>query len=140
MPLSYWSLLGFVVWTLALVVLGIGIPRLTAIQRQEARPNSFVANVPHGSERYQRTLRAHMNCVENLPVFFVLVWLGAELHVPGSLFQIAAMLVLPARILQSSAHIVSGRNRAVLFRFAFYLVQLACFGVLTAMIVWQTHS
>ena len=27
------------------------------------------ADVPHGSDRYRRTMRAHLNCVENLPLF-----------------------------------------------------------------------
>jgi len=127
---SQWSLLGFAAWTLSLVLFTIGIPRISAVMLKRAKPSSFDPSVPHGSERYRRCMRAHANCVENLPVFAALVLLGSLLHVEGSTFQIAAALVLPARVLQSVAHIASGRNRAILARFSFFTVQLACFVVL----------
>jgi uncharacterized MAPEG superfamily protein len=135
MLLSQWALLGFVIWTLLLVVVGIGMPRISQVMRREARLNSFNPSVPHGSERYQRTLRAHANCVENLPIFAVLVLLGSALVVPGSLFQTAAVAVLPARVLQSLAHIASNRNRAVLARFVFFMVQLICFAIMLASLI-----
>jgi len=127
---SQWSLLGFAAWTLSLVLFTIGIPRISAVMLKRAKPSSFDPSVPHGSERYRRCMRAHANCVENLPVFAALVLLGSLLHVEGSTFQIAAALVLPARVLQSVAHIASGRNRAILARFSFFSVQLTCFVVL----------
>jgi uncharacterized MAPEG superfamily protein len=130
MRMSQWALLGFVLWTLLLLVSTIGVPRVTAILSKRAQPNAFNASLPHGSERYQRCMRAHANCVENLPVFAALVFLGTSSGVPGSLFQVAAFSVLPARVLQSVAHISSGRNRAILARFAFYSVQLVCFFVM----------
>jgi uncharacterized MAPEG superfamily protein len=135
MRLSQWALLGFVLWTLLLMVCTIGVPRITAILKKQARPNSFNANVPHGSERYQRCMRAHANCVENLPVFAALVLLGATTAVPGMLFEIAAFAVLPARMLQSIAHISSPQNRAVLARFLFFCVQLGCFGSMSVLLV-----
>jgi uncharacterized MAPEG superfamily protein len=133
--LSLWALLGFATWTLLLVVVGVGTPRFASIVKRQARPNSFNPAVPHGSERYQRSLRAHMNCVENLPVFASLVLLAAWLGVPGEPFQLAAFIVLPARVLQSVSHIASGTNRAVLVRFLFYLIQLVCFAVMVALLI-----
>jgi uncharacterized MAPEG superfamily protein len=135
MLLSQWALLGFASWTLLLVLIGIGVPRLSQVMKRQARPNSFDPSVPHGSERYQRSMRAHANCVENLPVFAALVLLGSTLGVTESSFQAAAVIVLPARVLQSSVHIASGRNRAVLARFAFFSVQLFCFGAMIALLI-----
>ncbi len=135
MLLSHWALLGFVSWTLLLVVGGIGVTRISQVMKRQARPNSFDPSVPHGSERYQRSMRAHVNCVENLPVFAALVLLGSTLGVTGASFQAAAFIVLPARVLQSSVHIASGRNRAVLARFGFFSVQLVCFGVMIALLI-----
>jgi uncharacterized MAPEG superfamily protein len=132
---SQWALLGFALWTLVLLVSCIGVPRLTAIYKKQARPNSFNPAVPHGSERYQRSMRAHLNCVENLPIFAALVLLGGAVAIPGSLFQLAAVTVLPARLLQSVTHIASGRNRAVLLRFLFFCVQLACFAIMGLLLV-----
>lgn len=134
MTMSQWALLGFVAWTVTLLVVCIGVPRVTAVARNEARANSFNPNVPHGSDRYQRGMRAHLNCVENLPVFASLVLLGTLVAIPSSLFQLAAFAVLPARVLQSVAHIASGRNRAVLVRFVFFCVQLLCFASMAALL------
>jgi uncharacterized MAPEG superfamily protein len=133
--LSHWALLGFTAWTLLLLVGTIGVQRVSAVLRKQARANDFNAAVPHGSERYQRCMRAHMNCVENLPVFASLVLLGSVISVPGELFQLLSLIVLPARVLQSLAHIASGRNRAVLVRFAFFTVQLCCFGLMIVLLV-----
>lgn len=130
MSLSHWALLGFAAWTLLLVLVGIGVPRISAVVRREARPNAFNPAVPHGSERYQRCMRAHLNCVENLPIFAALVTLGTLVGVRDELFQIVAFVVLPARALQSAVHIASGRNLAVLARFTMFSVQVLCFGVM----------
>jgi uncharacterized MAPEG superfamily protein len=133
---SHWALLGFATWTLLLVLIGIGLPRVSAVLFERARPNSFRPDVPHGTDRYQRTMRAHLNCVENLPVFAALVLLGSlnELDL-DPVFQNAAFTVLPARVLQSVSHIASGRNRAVLARFAFFLIQLVCYATMIAKLV-----
>jgi uncharacterized MAPEG superfamily protein len=130
MALSLWSLLGFSAWTLLLVVVGIGVPRIAAIRRREAAPKSFRADVPHGSERYQRTMRAHLNCVENLPVFAALVLIAAHLGLRHGVFEILAAAVLPARIGQTVSHVASGSNRAVLGRFVFFCVQLLCWAAM----------
>jgi uncharacterized MAPEG superfamily protein len=135
MLLSYWALLGFAVWTLLLLVLGIGVTRVTAVMRKEARANSFNPLVPHGSDAYQRRMRAHLNCVENLPIFAALVLLGGAMGISSSLFQTAAFTVLPARVGQSVVHLLSGRNRAVLVRFAFFTVQLVCFALMLVLLI-----
>ena len=135
MLLSEWALLGFAGWTVVLLVSTIGVTRVGAVIRKEAKANSFNPSVPHGSERYQRCMRAHLNCTENLPIFASLVLVGAQVGVPGVLFQLAAFTVLPARVLQSVAHIASGRNRAVLARFTFFTIQLLCFAVMLALLV-----
>ncbi len=134
MALSQWALLGFTAWTMLLVLLGIGLPRISAVLAGRARANSFNLAVPHGSERYQRSLRAHLNCVENLPIFAALVLIGSLLSLHSQAFEVAAACVFPARVLQSSVHIASGRNRAVLARFFFYVVQWACFAFLVLLI------
>ena len=135
MLLSQWSLLGFAAWTIALMVVTIGVPRIGAILAKRARPTSFDPSVAHGSERYRRSMRAHANCVENLPVFATLVLLGSVLHVPGTLFQIAALVVLPARVLQSAVHVAAGNDTAVVLRFGFFSVQLVCYALLTGLLV-----
>ena len=135
MLLSEWALLGFAGWTVALLVSTVGVTRVGAVLRKEAKANSFNPSVPHGTELYQRCMRAHLNCTENLPIFASLVLIGAHVGVPGSLFQLSAFAVLVARMLQTIAHIASGRNRAVLVRFTFFTVQLVCFVIMGVLLV-----
>ena len=62
-------LLGFVLWTAVIAFVGIVVPRVASVLAGTAPPEGWPADVPHGSERYRRTMRAHLNCVENLPLF-----------------------------------------------------------------------
>ena len=135
MLLSQWAPVGFTAWTLSLVFFTIGLPRIGAVLAKRARPTSFDPSVPHGSDRYRRCMRAHANCVENLPVFAALVLLGSVLRIPGASFQIAAFAVLPARVLQSVTHVAAGNDTAVLVRFVFFSVQLVCYVVLIALLI-----
>jgi uncharacterized MAPEG superfamily protein len=135
MSLSLWSLLGFAVWTLVLMVATIGVPRLLAIAQGRATPSAFPADQAHGSERYRRSMRAHLNCVENLPVFATLVLIGALVGVADDAFQWLALAVLPARVGQSVCHILSGSNRVVLLRFCFYVLQLTSFFSLAGLLI-----
>ena len=123
---SLWSLIGFVLWTIAVLMVGIGLPRLHAVLTRTAPPKFFRADVPHGSERYQRAMRAHLNCVENLPLFVALVLTAKAVELESTAFEALALIVLPARMVQSTIHIASGTNWAVMLRFYFFSVQLAC--------------
>jgi uncharacterized MAPEG superfamily protein len=131
---SLWSLLGFVLWTITVLVIGIGTPRVHAILTRRAAPKSFLADAPHGSDRYRRTMRAHMNCVENLPLYASLVLMARLIELQSQPFQLLAAAVLPARIAQSVIHIASGTNRAVVARFCFFCVQLACMACMAYLI------
>jgi uncharacterized MAPEG superfamily protein len=75
---------------------------------------------------YQRLIRAHMNCVENLPVFGAVVLVAAVSGLSNRTFDTLAEVYLGARVCQSIAHISSGRSLAVNVRFTFFLVQLVC--------------
>lgn len=116
------------------VVSGIGLPRFAAILHGRAAPKSFAADVPQGSERYRRTMRAHANCVENLPIFASLVFIAHAVAFESWLFDALSVAVLPARIAQTATHIASGTNRAVLVRFSFFTIQLGCFVGMAALL------
>lgn len=135
MTTALWCLLGFAGWTLALVILGVVSPRTQQVLAGRAKSNEFKADEPHGSERYRRTVRAHMNCVENLPVFASVVLVGTLVGVHAPAFGLLAVGCLAARVLQSSIHISSGSVSAVNARFTFYLVQVVCMVAMGVMIV-----
>jgi uncharacterized MAPEG superfamily protein len=125
MTIPLWCLLGFVLWTLVLLS-GIGIARVAQVATGRATPNAFPAGVPHGSDAYWRLNRAHLNCLENLPLFasVVLVATVAGIHSPT--LDTLARVYLGARVCQSLAHLSSGGTVAVNVRFAFFLTQVGC--------------
>jgi hypothetical protein len=66
-------LLGFAAWTLLTLIGSVGVYRWSRILTGRASVAEWRADVPQGCEWYQRSMRAHMNCVENLPLFAALV-------------------------------------------------------------------
>jgi uncharacterized MAPEG superfamily protein len=127
-------LLGFAGWALLLVG-AIGIVRVGKVLRREVPPNGFPSGTKHGTEAYWRLNRAHMNTLENLPIFATVVLAAAVVGVQGPMLDQLAMTTLGARIGQSSVHVAGGTNLHINARFTFFLVQIVCLlwmGVLVA--------
>jgi uncharacterized MAPEG superfamily protein len=125
MTTPLWCLLGFVVWTLVLL-LGLGFSRVGAVLSGQKKANEFPSGVPHGGDAYWRLNRAHMNCVENLPLFASVVLVATVAGVKAPLLDTLARVYLGARIGQSVTHVSSGGVMAVNVRFTFFLVQVGC--------------
>lgn len=120
------ALIWFALWSVALVLF-VGVQRVGSVAGGKAKANEFPAGQQHGSDFYWRCNRAHMNTIENLPVFGALVLGGLAAGVTAPLFGTLALVALGARIVQSLIHISSGSVMAVNLRFAAYGVQLVCF-------------
>lgn len=120
----------FALWTLAILVFGVGLHRWRMILTGRARINAWPADPDHGPPFYRRLMRAHANCVETLPVFAAAVFSGEIQGLSTGLFDQAATMVLLARIGQSLAHIASGSELAVAIRFGFFLVQLCAMALM----------
>lgn len=133
MTIPLYALLAFACWTLLVVLLGLGIPRVGSVLMGKAKPSDFPADTPHGGERYRRTMRAHANCVENLPAFAAVVLTGEVAGVHSSTLDTLAIVYMAARVCQTITHIASGRNRAINIRFGFFVTQLGC--VLTMVVL-----
>ena len=136
MTIPAWMLLGFAAWTILLLASTIGIYRWVLIFAGRAPINGFRADQPEGADWYKRAMRAHANCIENLPVFGAIVF---ALHVSGANGPVAAAAsigVLVGRVLQSLVHVCLPQTSAVVaVRFSFLLVQLVCFIALITVIV-----
>jgi uncharacterized MAPEG superfamily protein len=77
-----------------------------------------------GSEWYRRAMRAHMNCVENLPVYGAIVVCATAAGARSKLLDILALIFIAARICQTVVHIVfASTDLAPSVRFAFFFVQ-----------------
>ena len=94
MTQSLWMLLGFAAWTLTVLMVGVGVRRWGLILTGRANLTSFPADTPHGSPGYRRAMRAHANCVENLPVFGAIVLTASAAHLEAAGFDQLAAVVL----------------------------------------------
>ena len=130
-------LLGFSAWTLAVLMFGVGIERWSLVLTKKAGMADFPADVPHGSPLYRRAMRAHANCVENLPVLGAIVLIAFATGTTGAAIDALAVTVLVARVSQTTTHVLFEQtDRVVSVRFSFFSVQLFCMiamGVLVAL-------
>jgi len=123
-----------------LLLLAIAAARVRHVLAGKARASDFTAGIPHGGDRYWRLNRAHLNCLENLPLFSAVVLTGAVIGAEAPWLDRLAELYLLARIGQSLTHISSGSDRAIQVRFAFFGIQLLCLlgMILITGSVWAT--
>src|SRR5690349_14149120 len=138
MTIPQWTLLGFAAWTLALLMATVGVYRWGNIIFAKAGIASFRSDALEGAGWYQRGTRAHANCIENLPVFGVIVYLISVTGLQGPLIDALGLATLAARIIQSLVHIPHVQTNAfVAVRFSFYSVQLVSFLVLAGLLARQ---
>ena len=67
MPIPVWVLLGFAAWTLFILFTTVGVYRWSRILTGRTAIAAWRADEQQGGEWYRRAIRAHLNCVENLP-------------------------------------------------------------------------
>ncbi|EHR70735.1 MAPEG family [Burkholderiales bacterium JOSHI_001] len=116
------ALTGFIVWSLALLVLMEAI-RSKMVLAREVAANGFNPDNSNLSPFMQRLARAHANCIESLPVFGGLMFLAVVTQ-RTAVTDPLALWLLAARIAQSSIHLASLSNAAVTLRFSAFAVQL----------------
>ena len=127
MTIPQWVLLGFAAWTLATLLATVGIYRWSRILSGRARISQWRAGEQQGSEWYCRAMRAHANCVENLPVYGAVVLCATAAQVSDGVLNLLAPILLAARILQTVTHLSFRQtDRVVSLRFTFFFVQLLC--------------
>jgi len=129
-------LLAFAGWTVLTLLVGVGIVRWSQILTGRKRLDEFPADVPHGSARYRRAMRAHANCVENLPVLGAVVVAIDVTGIHLATLDALAVLYLAARVLQTITHVALDETPTTVgVRFAFFFTQIVCvawMGVLVA--------
>jgi uncharacterized MAPEG superfamily protein len=105
MTIPQWALLGFAVWTLLVLFGTVGVYRWSRILTGQTRISEWQADLPQGSDWYQRAMRAHMNCVENLPVFTAIVVCATATGADSRLLDLQAGAILVARICQTTVYL-----------------------------------
>lgn len=122
MSTSLLALLGFIAWTLFLLVL-METLRSRLVMTGKVAANGFNPENSNLSPFMQRLARAHANCLEGFPIFgglLLVAILAGRPQVTDSL----AYVFLGARITQSVIHLLSTSPAAVTARFVAFAVQL----------------
>ena len=141
MTVPIWMLLGFATWTILLLAATIGVYRWALVFAGRATINGFSAEQPEGADWYRRSMRAHANCVENLPVFGAIVLALYASGSGGALADVASVAVLVGRVLQSLVHVcLAQTSRVVAVRFSFLMMQLIGFFALIVVIAGHSSS
>ncbi len=119
------AVLGFALWTLLLVFISVNWRVLEVLRGKGI--NSWGRNdsipVPGIVMRMQH---AHLNCLENLPIFAILVFAAAFMG-KSAVVDSLACYVLAARIAQSSVHLLGTSQALVFIRATFYVLQVVMF-------------
>jgi uncharacterized MAPEG superfamily protein len=126
-------LLGFAAWTLIILSVGVGGYRWTHIFSGRASVAGWRADGQDGADWYRRVTRAHMNCVENLPVLGAIVVALTVAGLRSPLVDGLSEVLLAARIGQTSVHVALRQTNAVVsVRFTLFSIQLICMFVMGA--------
>ncbi|MGB8331155.1 MAG: MAPEG family protein [Polyangiales bacterium] len=136
MSIPVWVLLAFAVWSMLVLILTIGVYRWGLIFAGRVQVKEFRADQIEGSDRYRRAMRAHLNCLENLPIYGAIVLAIVVSNARSSTLDILALTLIGARIVQTLIH-VSGEQTNLLasLRFGFFFVQLICMLWMTVLVV-----
>lgn len=129
--ISLQALIGFAAWTLLLAVLVLLYRGARIVGG--ARADSWTRGAPKLEDPplVTRITHAHLNCLENLPIFAVLVLSAAALG-KGAVTDPYAPWVLYARVVQSTIHLIGVNHWLVTLRAVFWVVQLVLFGLMFA--------
>ena len=104
MTIPVWVLLGFAAWTLLTLFTTVGWYRWSRILTGRGQLSEFRADVVDGDDWYRRAMRAHANCVENLPVYTAVVFALTAIGLKSTTVDTLAMTLLAARIGRTTAH------------------------------------
>ena len=133
MTIPQWVLLGFAAWTLSVLSGTVGIYRLSSIVARRSGFSEWRANDTQGSDWYRRAMRAHMNCVENLPVYAAIVLCATAAQATDPRLDVLSLTLLGARVLQTTTHVAFEQtDRVAAVRFAFFSIQVLCMFIMGA--------
>lgn len=123
MNIALLSLIGFGAWTLALATIIVSY-RTGLVLKGKHPANSWTRGAAIANPGLiTRMEHAHLNSLENLPVFAVIVLVAAAM---GNLAAVALLApwVLAARVAQTLTHLIGTSHWLVFVRANFYVIQV----------------
>ncbi len=137
MTIPAWVLLAFAGWTLLILSLTVGVYRWTRILTGRSEIREFSGSNLEGTDFYRRAMRAHVNCIENLPVYAAIVLVAVIAQVDNRAMDMLALTLIGARVLHSIIHVsFTQTNFVAWLRWTFFFVQFLCMlamGILVAL-------
>jgi uncharacterized MAPEG superfamily protein len=126
------ALLLFAAWTLILMFIYVNY-RVLLTMTGKKPANSWPRGVPNDDPPFiSRVQNAHLNAVENLPVFVAIV-VGAYALEKVAVVDAVGAYVLYLRLAQSTIHMISISAAAVFVRAIFFTLQALLF----LYMIWQ---
>jgi uncharacterized MAPEG superfamily protein len=130
-------LLAFAGWTLLTLLTTVGVYRWSRILTGRVAIAEWNPAVQQGDDWYQRAMRAHANCLENLPVYGAVVVAVVATGADSPRLDVLAAVFLAARVIQTVVHVgFTPTNTVASVRFAFFFTQIVCMfwmGILVAL-------
>lgn len=129
LTIPVWVLLAFAGWTLVLLLLTVGAFRWGRTLSGGAEIAELQADrvEEQGSDFYRRAMRAHANCIENLPVYAAIVLAIVATGLDDRTLGVLAVVLIAARIVHSTVHVALDQTNVVTsVRFTFFFVQYVC--------------
>jgi uncharacterized MAPEG superfamily protein len=141
MTTPLWVLLAFAVWTVLVLLAGVGVHRWSRILSRKAELTDFPGGVAEGVPAYRRAVRAHANCVENLPVYGAVAVVAALAGIDRPSLDLLAIVFLAARIGQTLTHMLFREaNTTVGIRFGFFAIQVLAVLWMAAIVAFAAWS
>ena len=126
---SMQALIGFTAWTLLLVLLIFAWRGIAIVLKGRPADSWTRGKLVDDPALVKRIEHAHINCLENLPIFAVIVLAAAAMG-KSAVTDAWAGYVLYARIAQSLVHFVGVSHWLVMLRATFWAIQLVLFVVM----------
>ena len=121
-------LLAFSMWTIVVLAYGVGSYRVGKVLSGKAQAADFRADDVKGSDRYKRGMRAHVNCIENLPIFCAVIFATYVSGISSEFINALCAMIVLSRMAQSSVHVfLIQTNKIVMLRGSLYALQLISF-------------
>ena len=120
------ALLLFAAFTIVVMAIYV-LPRVFWVLTMKKSPTNWTRGKPNDdSPLLIRAQHAHMNCVENLPVYGAIV-VAAHLLGKNAVVDSVAVFFLAARVAQSLVHLASTAPAMVFLRANFFIAQLGLY-------------
>jgi uncharacterized MAPEG superfamily protein len=118
------ALLIFVTWTLLLMFVYV-LPRVAQVLAGRKKANAWTRGQPtDDSPLIVRAQHAHMNCVENLPIYAAIVLAASALGRTDAVDGWVAAAFIFLRLAQSVVHLISTSHWFVFMRANLFVPQI----------------